>query len=125
MWVFPDTPFCANTSLLPWREAPSSIWSDSHHLAGTGASTAQGQINSTIAKSDSAGSQPPGKASCGAFSSRALLLPRGRKEGTQGPFQNFILFPEELRVGGGQADAGFSLAPLFTSFVTLSFSFFI
>lgn len=50
VWVFPDTPFCANTSLLPWRGAPSSIWSDSHHLAGTGASTAQGQINSPIAK---------------------------------------------------------------------------
>lgn len=41
-----NTPFCANTSPLPWREAPSSIQSDSHHLAGTRASAAQGQMTS-------------------------------------------------------------------------------
>lgn len=48
----PDSPFCANTlvtSPLPWGEAASSLWSGSHHLAGTGASAAQGRVDPVLA----------------------------------------------------------------------------
>lgn len=84
VWVFPDTPFCADTSLLPWREARSSIGSDSHHLAGTGASTAQGQINPTL-RSGSAGSEPPGRPAAWRLLSSLAAPPEGAQRGHAGP----------------------------------------
>lgn len=89
VWVFPDTPFCANTSPLPWREAPSSISSDSHHLAGTRASTAQGQINSAIASVVLQALGLPGRPAAQRLLSLLTAPPEGAKRGHAGPPPGF------------------------------------